>query len=425
MLALASASFAIGALFYFSRAKVSIPANTQILSNAEKLPKDQVSNFKKEKFTKLYDIYQQENKFLKEKDSASTSLQTGLQTSPLFIPHIQPILELDDVHVVLKPNRTQHPIRVKTELPKPLGFVVQFSLNPNFSKEASRIFWSESADMKLNFPPRTGQYYYRFRTVTQDQELSSWSDTISFSVRKSIDKNRIAIAETKTIVDASDFQIRKPASIPETFVSTAALPLSDPSWNLQKKSAWLSFGIDQVVQKGSNVFGSNQGNANGYAALLAGDHWWNAHGIHASLSSGVGEAQGYTQAQAHYQYRFRRNLSNGLQWSLLGGVETQKQSKQYLSSQYSLLKLGTAFEFALFNRAVAKFDIHYGVSAENNKKYSTAGQINYFITSDWSAGVGYQLNLFIAGETKASPDGLLPYREINSGAFSALKYYFK
>ncbi len=62
-----------------------------------------------------------------------------------------------------------------------LGYATEASQSPDFAPEKTRSFWSPGRQIKLSFY-KPGQYFYRFRTINQDQKLSSWSDVQKFNV---------------------------------------------------------------------------------------------------------------------------------------------------------------------------------------------------------------------------------------------------
>lgn len=54
------------------------------------------------------------------------------------------------------------------------GFVSQTSNSDAFAKAATRTFWSSTPNLTFRFR-KPGVYFYRFRTVAQETELSDWS----------------------------------------------------------------------------------------------------------------------------------------------------------------------------------------------------------------------------------------------------------
>ncbi len=98
-----------------------------------------------------------------------------------FLTNAEPTAESPTAPIPLITQATKVQLNLKTSLQNPLGFIVQASLNSDFSSENIRTFWSSQSLLNLTFF-KPGEYYYRFKTVAGNQELSTWSKTIHFSI---------------------------------------------------------------------------------------------------------------------------------------------------------------------------------------------------------------------------------------------------
>ena len=72
-------------------------------------------------------------------------------------------------------------ISLQTAAVEPLGFVVQASHDLQFKNGETMSFWSGKKDVTVSFY-KPGAYFYRFKTVTKNRELSTWSQPLAFTV---------------------------------------------------------------------------------------------------------------------------------------------------------------------------------------------------------------------------------------------------
>jgi hypothetical protein len=131
--------------------------------------------------------------------------------------------------------------------------------------------------------------------------------------------------------------------------------------------------------------------------------------------------------EVRYHYRFITNfpfhLARELQTTLFAGYETYKNTST-ITASYDLLKFGTSLEFPVSNKWGMGGEFGYGLGSDSSSKLEISGNVNYYFQSAWSLGVGYRVNLFTAGSTKATPTGVLPYREGYTEGFSTLNYHY-
>ncbi len=98
-----------------------------------------------------------------------------------FASEITPIASTPVRSLPLINNITRAPISLQTSASAPLGFIIQASQDKTFKPESRQIFWSTKKDFILSFL-KPGMYFYRFKTVNKNQELSNWSSALEISV---------------------------------------------------------------------------------------------------------------------------------------------------------------------------------------------------------------------------------------------------
>ncbi len=74
-------------------------------------------------------------------------------------------------------------VLLQSSISDPHGFVIQYSRSPQFQAESTRSAFSPRPVVSLSFS-QPGRYFYRFQTVSAQQELSDWSKSIKFDVFK-------------------------------------------------------------------------------------------------------------------------------------------------------------------------------------------------------------------------------------------------
>lgn len=62
-----------------------------------------------------------------------------------------------------------------------IGYAAEASKSPDFTPAETKSFWHPGRQIQLSFY-KPGQYYYRFRSVSRDQKLSTWSEVQRFNV---------------------------------------------------------------------------------------------------------------------------------------------------------------------------------------------------------------------------------------------------
>lgn len=99
-----------------------------------------------------------------------------------FVPRAEPVPDSLYYEVPFLSDSLSLSVPLKTSL-EPTGFVVQASLDEKFKPSDTKSFWSPSKSVNLSFY-KPGMYYYRFKTVNQNQEISTWSKTVRFNIFK-------------------------------------------------------------------------------------------------------------------------------------------------------------------------------------------------------------------------------------------------
>jgi len=133
------------------------------------------------------------------------------------------------------------------------------------------------------------------------------------------------------------------------------------------------------------------------------------------------------QAEARYRYRWTIpwNLFSNIQStqiSLIGGYEYYRNGTTGpFSPGYDMLKTGVGLNFPVAKRWDSGGEILVGRGFDSSSEYQLSGNLNYFMRSDWSIGVGYRVHLFEAGSNSSAPSGGIPYREGYGEAFSVLR----
>ena len=99
-----------------------------------------------------------------------------------FLSTGRPQVTTAETQMPLLKAQVKGSVTLESSIPH-LGFVVEASSDEQFVTERTRAFWSESSTLNLSFY-KPGKFYYRFRTVSREQELTDWSETVAFTVFK-------------------------------------------------------------------------------------------------------------------------------------------------------------------------------------------------------------------------------------------------
>ncbi len=370
-----------------------------------------------------------------------------------FLKNAEPHLATTNQDVLLKGDV----VTVNVNLQAPvgtLGFVAEASLTPDFDPESTKLFWSPGTTPRLSFY-HPGTFYYRFKTVSKNQELSVWSVTQKFNVQKAeapvlaprlgqAKKYRrkvklIQLAQRmEKVPQAIGKTEEKPPREPSAVENTTSMKWEEvkevPAVNHRYRSSQFSTQTFLWTLQSSQQYYQKQTAPVATGIGIRGLTWFDNLGLEGMVKAGLlGVNQAGTQTamkdfEARAYYRFVLglpfNFVRELQTSLFGGYEIYRNSGGLYASQYDLMKFGTSLEIPLSQRWGTGGEFVYGLGADGSSKQEIAGHINYFFSHEWSLGLGYRLNFFTAGSPASAPQGFLPYKEGYSEANSVLNYYF-
>ncbi len=113
-------------------------------------------------------------------DGANWSLPQNFMVLSQFKPKAEPKLVTPSIVIPLVGGSTSIELALQNT-GETQGYVAEASLSTDFKPQNTRLFWSPDIHPKLSFY-KPGTYYYRFRSVSQSQELSDWSETLKLNV---------------------------------------------------------------------------------------------------------------------------------------------------------------------------------------------------------------------------------------------------
>jgi hypothetical protein len=450
-------------------------------------------------------------------DDKITSAIEKFTVQPKFIDSIRMSIQRPNGPIPLVSDRVSIPLILDSNLPKPIGFVVQASQVSSFSKGISKLFWSASNQIKINFF-KPGDYYYRFRAVNAAYELTEWSPPTQFKVFRPLPpapptlaqvsnekltlgeniqmrwdsqgiETRIEIIDSKglAVKDANGSQLtwtpeaegdyeaqawtinqygqQSSASLPLAIKVAAKPPPPPPPALLAKKetprsvasnentsamkieggppkilnekfrSSKMSLTTFVWTQFSSVQFYNNETNPVVSGLALQGNYWNGSSGFEGTLKSGamgLNDTGNLQKSLKSFEGRYHHRIFTKMPWSsdrqlqISGflGYEMYRNSGGSYSSSYDLVKFGTSLEYPWASRWTGGGEFVYGLGSDKTQKKEISGHVGYFITTDWSLGVGYRVHLLDAGSEKSAPQNSLPYREGYTEGFSVLNYHF-
>lgn len=377
-------------------------------------------------------------------DNIHWSAIQKISVRPRLLENSAPQLENPIVQIPLFQEITTIEMKMKAPIPV-VGFVAEASLTENFTADTTRLFWSPQEDMRLSFS-KPGSYFYRFRSVSAQQELSDWSATQRFDVftpklaaapRMKRARKQI-VAKTATLPEKRQPAAAEPqTSAPALPSTTSTLKYEEPEVPLRRNEkyhdtkisvqgfVWTMQSSQQFQQSTTNPVSSGLG--------LNYLSWWDHQGVEATLKTGLvamnsAGSSALKDFEARYHYRFITgfpfHLLREFQTSFFLGYEVYRNSGGAFSSAYNLLKFGTTLEFPLASNWSTGGEFIYGLGSDSSNKKEISGHVSYFFTRAWSLGAGYRIHLFEAGSVAAAPTTTLPYREGYTEGYSILDYHF-
>lgn len=398
-----------------------------------------------------------------------------------------------------------------------LGYATEASQSPDFAPDKTRLFWTPGRRIKLSFY-KTGQYFYRFRTVTQDQKLSSWSDTQRFNVyvpkipgapellklsrrdgspgetfrfnwdvKGTLTKTAVINSEGVIVAESvgttvkfqakrtgrykviarsynefgqagptskpffvrvapkpnhllqamkSQEKKRKPAQEEEGAANTLSLEdlmKADKRNTAYRSSSISARGMLWTLQSSDEFYETGNTSSVAVGGAVRGLKWFDRNGLEALFKTHivkVSDTEGNEVQSMDIRYHRRFFLAlpvkfaPEVQISAFAGYGVTNNTGSNFANQYDLMKFGTSFEFPVGNKWGTGGEVVYGISPDSSSQYEISGHLDYYLSKEWSFGVGYRLYLFEAGSTSATPNGTLPYREGYTEGYSGLNYHF-
>lgn len=377
-------------------------------------------------------------------EGKSWSSPQSLLVTPQFIPYTEPFLAKPALRVPLTAPAATVDLDIRSPV-SALGFVGEASRDGKFTAGQSQLSWWPGAKVQLSFA-EAGSFYYRFRTVTENQQLSNWSATQRFDVVKPqpiqnrlVQQKKMPPVKQNTIHSRQELRKTASADRAPADPSTSSKMkrdevLSPMRANEKYKDAQVSIEGYMRFLQSTEQHRTGQTTASAAGAGLRGRTWWDHHGIEGLFKStvlGANEAgkQGSAQnIEGRYHYRFISGFPFGwaseLQTSFFVGFETYRNTAPLYLSRYNIMKVGTSLEFPLWDRWSTGGELVYGSGTDKSSKKEISGHLNYYLSRNWSFGAGYRFHVLDAGEASAAPGDSLPYREGYAEAYSILNCHF-
>ena len=372
-------------------------------------------------------------------DGTNWSPAEKFTVKPRFLDRGEPSAKIGKHRIVLTKDVAKVSVHLSSRY-NARGFVVQASTAKDFNSRDSHAFWSDEAKFNLSFY-HPGIYYYRFRTVSQNQELSDWSKTETFQVLAPLPPAREVkpLAKVRKAKEPEPKKVaeqepeRKPAETESTNRLRMDLPITNAN-EVYKSSLFSIEGLLWTIQSTQQYYdGASAPIASGVGVRAT--HWWNNFGVDASGKTGLMGLNGTGREQTSLKdfegvllYRFYTpfpfSLSRELQISLFGGYEMYRNTADMFSNEYNLMKFGTSLEFPVASHWSTGGLFGYGYGLDASTMIEVSGHLIYYLNPKWSLGGGYRLYLFQAGSASAAGDGQLPYREGYTEGYSVLEYHY-
>jgi len=328
----------------------------------------------------------------------------------------------------------------------PLGFVVeaagQSTLLTVVDENGKTVFRSTEKN-PFWIPKKAGHFKARVLAINIYGQKSPLSAPSLLQVLPELAKVPLAeepqpdkLAATKVSPQPESAK-RAPASLEATTRETMPEALSSEVLNDKYKASF--FSMDGFLWQ---LYSSLQVVRNQPAPISAGVgvnflNWWNQWGAEGEVKTGLanplssdassaGSNFEDLEVRAHYRINtgFPFGWARELQSSVFAGVEIYKNSANYFSDGYNLAKVGLSFHFPVWRHWSSGGEFVYGTNADGSTKQEISGFLHYYLQKNFSFGVGYRLHFYQAGSAASAPEGLLPYREGYTEAYSALGYHF-
>ena len=321
-----------------------------------------------------------------------------------------------------------------------IGFIAQVSDSIAFHPN-SLIFWLPKENPKLNIS-NIGTFYYRFRGVNKNQELSEWSDVQVFHVIKGKSKAKLPLAKSEVATPErapASYEPDRPVYVapPPAFESSVSIKLDSKKlkpYNYSYSKSEISAQSFLLNSQSSQQFYQNQNKSLATGIGIHAVAWVGNIGYEASFKSGAFNVSAPEPQTSVRDIEGRIHLrtftslpiwaKTEVQTSVFVGYEVYRNVGDLYSNQADLLKFGARIQVPFYQNwsATGEFSLGYGLETSTKLEFST--QLKYYLARKWSLGLGYRLNYFTAGSATAAPMGYLPYREGASESFTDLNYYY-
>jgi hypothetical protein len=113
---------------------------------------------------------------------ASWSRPQSFKVNASLMKGAAPVITNQNENVALLGASTTFDLNVRAP-PQTIGYVAEASYTADFKPETTKAFWQAGPELTVSFY-KEGTYFYRFRTVLKDQNLSDWSEVRRFRVYK-------------------------------------------------------------------------------------------------------------------------------------------------------------------------------------------------------------------------------------------------
>ena len=133
-----------------------------------------------ESFINASPVYLGKNFWRVSFDKVNWSQPETFTVEAHFLKGVKPMATTPTHEIALVTEKAAQTIAIQSPI-EALGFVYEASQDEAFATGQTRTFWSPTSKLNLAFY-KPGKYFYRFRIVTKQHELSDWSDNLAFYV---------------------------------------------------------------------------------------------------------------------------------------------------------------------------------------------------------------------------------------------------
>jgi hypothetical protein len=125
-------------------------------------------------------VYLGENYWHVSYDNQTWSITERFVAEPQYLKDGIPFAQISEPELPLIGPKALAKVTLSSSV-KAAGYVVSASTSENFPPDQSSTYWTTKSQFGLPFTER-GDYYYRFRTVNEEHEISDWSQVAKVHV---------------------------------------------------------------------------------------------------------------------------------------------------------------------------------------------------------------------------------------------------